>query len=101
MALDSPTLVSNLWYNDGNIVLQAESSLFRVSLGVPAEHSPVFDGIQKLPQSQDQEMYGGCPLMVLPDKAEDLANFLRAVYDSGFFEPPPSKTDFDTLAGIL
>ncbi|KIK04776.1 hypothetical protein K443DRAFT_675558 [Laccaria amethystina LaAM-08-1] len=101
MTLDGPTLVSDLWYNDGNIVLQAETSLFRVSLGVLAARSPVFDDIQKLPRSQEQEMYGDCPLMVLPDKAEDLANFLRAVYDSGFFEPPPSETDFHTLAGIL
>ncbi|KIK04784.1 hypothetical protein K443DRAFT_4328 [Laccaria amethystina LaAM-08-1] len=101
MALDSVTLVSDLWYDDGNIVLQAESSLFRVFLGVLATHSPIFNDIQKLPRSQDQEMYGNCPLMVLHDKAEDLANFLRALYDSGFFEPPPSKTNFDTLAGIL
>ncbi|EDR12104.1 uncharacterized protein LACBIDRAFT_311092 [Laccaria bicolor S238N-H82] len=101
MATDSPTLVSDLWYDDGNIVLQAESSLFRVSLGVLAARSPVFDDIRKLPRSQDQEMYDDCPLIVLPDKAEDLANFLRAVYNSGFFQPPPSKTDFDTLAGIL
>ncbi|KIK04775.1 hypothetical protein K443DRAFT_675557 [Laccaria amethystina LaAM-08-1] len=93
--------VPDLWYNDGNIVLQAESSLFRVSLGVLAARSPIFEDIQNLPRSQDQEMYDDCPLMVLPDKAEDLANFLRAVYNSGFFEPPPSKTNFDTLAGIL
>ena len=79
----SPTLVSDLWYDDGNIVLQAESSLFRVFLGVLAAHSPVFNDIQKLPRSQDQEMYGDCPLMVLHDKAEDLANFLRAIYNSG------------------
>ena len=83
MAPDSPTLVSDLWYDDGNIVLQADSSLFRVSLGVLAARSPVFDDIQNLPRSQDQEMYGDCPLMVLHDKAEDLANFLRAVYNSG------------------
>jgi hypothetical protein len=83
MALDSPTLVSDLWYNDGNIVLQAESSLFRVSLGVLAARSPVFNDIQTLPRSQDQEMYDDCPMMVLPDKAEDMANFLRAVYNSG------------------
>jgi hypothetical protein len=75
--------VLDLWYNDGNVVLQAESSLFRVSLGVLAARSPIFEDIQKLPRSQDQEMYGDCPLMVLPDKAEDLANFLRAVYNSG------------------
>ena len=84
MAADSPTLVSDLWYNDGNVVLQAESSLFRVSLGVLAARSPIFDDIQKLPRSQDQEMYDDCPLIVLPDKAEDLGNFLRAVYNSGW-----------------
>ena len=83
MALASPTKVSDLWYDDGNIVLQAESSLFRISLGVLAAHSPIFDAIRKLPQSQDQEMYEDCPLVVLHDKAEDLGNFLRAVYDSG------------------
>jgi hypothetical protein len=83
MALGGPTLVSDLWYDDGNIVLQAESSLFRVFLGVLAAHSAIFNDIQKLPRSQDQEMYGDCPLMVLHDKAEDLANFLRAVYNSG------------------
>ncbi|EDR12103.1 uncharacterized protein LACBIDRAFT_323131 [Laccaria bicolor S238N-H82] len=103
MALASPTLVrvSGLWYDDGNIVFQAESSLFRVSLGVLAAHSPIFDDLLKLPQSQDQEMYEDCPLMVLHDKAEDLANFLRAVYYCGFFEPPPSKTTIDIVAGVL
>ena len=83
MASDGVPLVSDLWYDDGNIVLKAESSLFRVFLGVLAAHSPVFSDIQKLPRSQDQEMYDDCPLMVLHDKAEDLANFLRAVFNSG------------------
>ena len=83
MALASPTKVSDLWYNDGNIVFQAESSVFRIYLGLLAAHSPIFDAIRKSPQSQDQEMYEDCPLILLDDKAEDLANFLRAVYDSG------------------
>ncbi|TFK39269.1 hypothetical protein BDQ12DRAFT_698267 [Crucibulum laeve] len=100
-SLGSVRQVQDLWYEDGNIIFKAGDSLFKVSKGVVAARSPVFHDMLAFPQPDDQEMYDGCPLVMLYDADEDVRYFLKAIYDSGFFEPPPSTTEFDIISGIL
>lgn len=72
-----------LWLDDGNIVLQADTTLYKVHRSTLALHSPVFDDMFRLPQvfsDAKQEMIDGCPLVVLHDTAEDIDLMLRAFY---------------------
>ncbi|KAJ7039025.1 hypothetical protein C8F04DRAFT_1086858 [Mycena alexandri] len=51
---DAPVNRSEIWHNDGSVVLQAENTQFRVHQSVLAMHSQFFRGIQGLPQPLDQ-----------------------------------------------
>ncbi|KAJ6477830.1 hypothetical protein C8R47DRAFT_1219735 [Mycena vitilis] len=126
------TRVASLWFEDDNLILRAESSLFRVSKGVLAARSSVFrdmlsfpvpprpsrrtasggsgmhlgdmegvEGVEGDAGEDEDGLIDGCPVVRLHDTAADVTVFLRAIFDSGFFEPPPNKTDLATIIGIL
>ncbi|KAJ7927015.1 hypothetical protein B0H13DRAFT_1971769, partial [Mycena leptocephala] len=79
--------VLDLWFEDDNLILRAENSLFADMLSFP--------------QTEEEERIDGCPVVRLHDSAADVTCFLRAIFDSSFFEPPPSKTSLPTITGIL
>ncbi|KAJ6548105.1 hypothetical protein DFH09DRAFT_989147 [Mycena vulgaris] len=103
MDVDSgtPTRVEELWFSDSGLVVQAGLSLFRVSGAILAARSPVFKDMLAFPQPPDAETIEGCPVVRLPDSATDVTTFFRAIFDSSFFEPYPSKTNLDTVISIL
>ena len=72
----------DLWFEDGTIVLQAETTLFRVYSGILARHSPFFKNLFTLPQPSDAEKYEEIPLVQLAgDSAQDVHDFLLALHD--------------------
>lgn len=79
----------DLWFSDGSVVLQAESTLFRVHKSQLARRSVVFSDMFTLPQpvvstshaTFADESYESCPVVRLHDSAEDVANLLLALYD--------------------
>ncbi|KAF9558726.1 hypothetical protein CPC08DRAFT_638595 [Agrocybe pediades] len=77
---------SYLWFEDGNVVLQAQDTLFRVHQSVLSLHSEVFSDMFKLPLPSDdtsQPMFEqGCPLISLSDSAEDLTCLLSNIYEN-------------------
>ena len=79
----SPSLerVSELWFDDGTIILQAGTSIFRVYKGLLAARSPVFLDMISMPEPDQMELMEGCPLVRLEDSAEDLEYFLRCIHD--------------------
>ncbi|KAJ7223492.1 hypothetical protein GGX14DRAFT_351947 [Mycena pura] len=91
----------NLWFSDCGLVIRADKMLFRVSKDMLAARSPVFADMLSFPQPADVEMIEGCPVVSLPDAAQEVTVFLRAVFDPEFFKPYPSKTDYPTIRGIL
>ncbi|KAJ7610470.1 hypothetical protein FB45DRAFT_700290, partial [Roridomyces roridus] len=95
------TRVEDLWFEDSGLIIQAGDSLFRVSGSVLAARSPIFRDMLAIPQPEDQPKMDGCPIVVLPDSAEDTEYFLRAIFDSSFFEGPPKPTTEPTVAGVL
>ncbi|KAJ7128299.1 hypothetical protein C8R46DRAFT_1237068 [Mycena filopes] len=113
------TGAEGLWFEDCGLIIQAETTLFRVSRDFLAMRSPVFGGNAcPLPTPQDAELMEGCPFVRLPDSAEDVTLFpqgpailrVRFYYIQQslhlsalqrFFEPPPTKTSFSVVAGIL
>jgi capsid portal protein len=84
---DEPITRSDIWYEDGSVVLQARNTQFRVHWGVLAQHSSFFRDMQKLPQPPDQPNADGCPIVELQDEVADVEHLLRALYSS--FVPPP------------
>ncbi|KAJ7060875.1 hypothetical protein C8F01DRAFT_1141150 [Mycena amicta] len=78
----SPTRCRTLWMPHGDIILQAESTQFRVHRDLLARHSSVFDGMFMLPTPQDEPTLEGCPVVILAtDSAKDWELLLKALYD--------------------
>ncbi|KAJ7753195.1 hypothetical protein B0H16DRAFT_1373023 [Mycena metata] len=95
------THAEGLWFEDCGLIIQAETTLFRISRDFLAMRSPVFADMLSMPTPVDAETMDGCPFVRLPDAAQDVTYFLKALLYSEFFEPPPSKTTFPIVAGVL
>ncbi|KAF8144682.1 hypothetical protein K438DRAFT_2029083 [Mycena galopus ATCC 62051] len=91
----------SLWFTDGTVVLQAENHLFRLSLGILAAKSPVFQDMLAFPQPKNGETYDGCPMINLSDSAQDATHFLKAIFHYDYFEPWPAEHGFHVVAGVL
>jgi len=76
---------SKYWFEDGNVVLQTENTLFRVHRSILSRHSEVFKDTFAMPQppSEANECIEGCPVTVVPlsDTAEDMNNMISFLYD--------------------
>ncbi|KAJ7125130.1 hypothetical protein C8R44DRAFT_782400 [Mycena epipterygia] len=75
---------SDIWYQDGSIVLQVQDTQFRVHWGVLAQHSSFFRDMQGLPQPPDQPSADDCPIVELSDSATDVEHLLKALYNTTF-----------------
>ncbi|KAJ7030040.1 hypothetical protein C8F04DRAFT_1042920 [Mycena alexandri] len=81
---DAPITRSEIWYQDGSVVLQAQDTQFRVHFGVLAAQSAFFRDMQGLPQPPDQPTVEGCPVVEIQDDVSDVKHLLTAVYDPIF-----------------
>lgn len=83
LTLDETTQAGDLWFDDGNIILQAEKTLFRVYSGFLGARSSVFrDMLSFPPPAEGNDKLDGCPIVVLYDSARDVNYFLKAIFDS-------------------
>lgn len=117
---DEPTRVDDVWFTDGNLILQAENSLFRIYGGIISARSSVFrDMLAFPPPAEGNATFEGCPIVEVYDSAVDMTYFLRAVLDSrcvksspffidclshhinSFFEPPPSPSELPIVSAVL
>ncbi|KAL4246431.1 hypothetical protein ABKN59_009645 [Abortiporus biennis] len=73
------------WFEDGNIILLAEETSFRVHKTFLSRHSTVFNDILNIPQTQDSlcTQVDGCPTIYLSDSKEDIHCMLSVLYDGG------------------
>ena len=76
------TRSTDCWFDDGNVVLQVESTLFRVHRSILSMHSEVFRGMFSVPQpvAVDGELVDNCPVVQFPDRAVDWTHVLKAFY---------------------
>ncbi|KAJ7606978.1 hypothetical protein DFH06DRAFT_236465 [Mycena polygramma] len=96
------TRVQDLWFSDGSLVVRAEDTVFRVSGAVLAARSSVFQDMQGFGSSiPDEERIDGTPVVELHDLAVEVEPFLRAIFDSSFFMPPPSGPELCHILAIL
>ncbi len=71
---------SSVWFEDGNIIVQAESAQFRVYRGILAMNSSVLRGMFELAQPDESDMQDGCPVVHFYDSAQDVRHFLCALH---------------------
>ncbi|KAJ6551380.1 hypothetical protein B0H19DRAFT_1157418 [Mycena capillaripes] len=76
---------SDIWHDDGSVVLQAESTQFRVHWSVLSLHSTFFRDMRGLPQPADQPSIEGCPVIQLHDSSVDVEHLLNALYNPHLF----------------
>lgn len=59
------TRADRVWFDDGNVVVQAEQTLFKVHKSILALHSTVFKDMFSIPQPppEGEIMVEGCPVV--------------------------------------
>lgn len=84
--MNSPQVyrIPGLWFDDGNIVIQAQSSQYRLYRYLLSRKSPVLAEILARTDHAKVDCGNGCNLdfVELDDEEEDLTCFLRALVDS-------------------
>ncbi|KAJ7847656.1 hypothetical protein B0H13DRAFT_2405622 [Mycena leptocephala] len=84
------------------LVIRADDTIFRVSKSVLCARSSVFRDMVAFPQPDvAAESLESSPVVCLHDCATDVEVFLRAIFDSNHFMPPPEPVDIHVVLGIL
>ncbi|TFK53954.1 hypothetical protein OE88DRAFT_1732693 [Heliocybe sulcata] len=91
------TKSKDLWFDDGNIVIQAESTVFKVHRSILALNSAVFKDMFAVAQPEDGEQFADCPLVNVQDESDAMSHFLKAMYIPGYTE---AITDFLQIASV-
>ncbi|KAJ7119177.1 hypothetical protein C8R44DRAFT_673540 [Mycena epipterygia] len=93
--------VQGLWFEDGSLIIQAGNSQFRVYRGVLVARSSIFQDMLSLAQPPSSDLVEGCPLVHLHDNPGDVSVFLKAIFDSEFFETHPTPSRLEIISSIL
>jgi hypothetical protein len=70
-----------LWFEDGNVVLQAGGMLFRVHRTILAKTSPVLKDMLDVPEQPSRNIVDGCLTIHLSDAGKDVEHFLTVLYN--------------------
>ncbi|KDQ59525.1 hypothetical protein JAAARDRAFT_68161 [Jaapia argillacea MUCL 33604] len=76
-----PILRSDVWYDDGNIIVIAESTQFKVFKGKLSEASTIFQDMFLVSTPSTDDVLDGCPVIHISDSAEDVRHMLRAIHN--------------------
>ncbi|KAI4519765.1 hypothetical protein GGG16DRAFT_63234 [Schizophyllum commune] len=85
------TDLSRPWFSDGNITLIAGDSSFRVFKSILAAHSTFFRDLFWSASDEGPHGPDGLPILQLHDDPAELSCFLRAIFDSSYFNVHPSS----------
>lgn len=78
----SPTYMrGDPWFDDGNVVLVAQGTAFRVFRSVLSKNSEIFHDMFAMPQPADVETFEGCPVVHLQDAKHDLEVVIKALFE--------------------
>ncbi|KAF7978929.1 hypothetical protein HWV62_44133 [Athelia sp. TMB] len=94
---------SDVWYDDGNVVLQAQGTQFKFYRGILAHSSSVFKDMFTIPQpaSVDTQLVDGCPVVHLSDSAEEVRYILRALCPERHTLSGTTELPFAVLSAYL
>jgi len=73
---------SKFWFQDGNVVLQAEHTQFRLHRSVLSMHCPIFRDMFACSLPENGPTVDGCPLVHFSETLEDTENFIKILYKS-------------------
>ncbi|KAJ6572785.1 hypothetical protein DFH09DRAFT_916516 [Mycena vulgaris] len=95
--------VDDLWFSNDTLVLKADKKVFRVTKSVLTMRSSVFRDMVAFPTPtiEDAEIIEGSPVVLLHDSADAVEVFLRAIFDSSYFMPPPALVEEHSVLSIL
>ncbi|KAJ7030196.1 hypothetical protein C8F04DRAFT_1114197 [Mycena alexandri] len=93
--------VDCLWFEDDTLILRAEDSIYRVSKGVLMARSDVLNTLICGLAKSNLATLENCFVLKLNHSAEDVTSFLKAIFDSDFFLPPPAKAPFAVVIGVI
>ena len=76
---------SEVWFEDGNIVVIAQNVAFRFHKSVLSIHSSVFRDLFSIPPPSPtsevvDETFDGCPVVRVSDTSYDFRELIRATY---------------------
>ncbi|KAI0720085.1 hypothetical protein C8T65DRAFT_736251 [Cerioporus squamosus] len=73
---------TSFWFEDGNIIVVAQQTAFRVHKSVLSRHSDTFSGLFTVPQPlEGAEKIEECPIVRISDSAHDFGHLLHVLYD--------------------
>ncbi|KAH9833975.1 uncharacterized protein C8Q71DRAFT_770391 [Rhodofomes roseus] len=90
-----------IWFADGNVVLEAKGHVFRIYQGLLAHNSEIFRDLFTVPQPTSMETYEGCPIVHLTDRPEDLRHLLRVIYHGNRYYRPDEQLEFAAVAALV
>ncbi|KAF8956202.1 hypothetical protein BDZ97DRAFT_1925676 [Flammula alnicola] len=97
-----PQMVPELWFQEADVIFHAGNKLFRIHRSILSKRSPIFNDMFSIPQPHEADtMDDGCTHIHLPDREMDVYFFFLAIFDSSFFEGPPSTPSIASIVGIL
>ena len=73
------TRSEEFWFPDGNIVIVADKTAFRVYRGLLALQSTVFADLFTASSPRPEESYEDCPAINLTDSPQDVTHLLRVL----------------------
>ncbi|KAM5544851.1 hypothetical protein V8D89_001749 [Ganoderma adspersum] len=109
---DSITRDSDVWYEDGNIVVIAQTTAFRFHKSVVSHHSSVFRDLFSVPQPSPPavagesepgaraETFDGCAAVRVSDTSYDFRELLRAIYGGVSYLRLDQVVTFPVLAAL-
>ncbi|TDL16700.1 hypothetical protein BD410DRAFT_776924 [Rickenella mellea] len=90
-----------LWFDDGNIILTTNVSLFRVHRGLLSMNSPVFADMLAMPQPDRMEdSFEDLPIVEINDNDTDFTHLLCFFYDRRYYQGG-TQTTFEKISGLL
>ncbi|KAK7024853.1 BTB domain-containing protein [Favolaschia claudopus] len=95
--------VEELWFSSDTVIIRAQDRIFRVFAAILKQKSSVFADMFAFPQpaSSDVETMDGVPVVTVHDDPAEMEVFLKAIFDSDFFMPPPATATIHNCLGIL
>jgi hypothetical protein len=80
----TPTITQDqgFWFDDGSVILCAETIGFRVHRSLLSKNSTIFRDMFAIGQPAQDHMIEGCPVVQLYDSPDDLRHFLRLIYET-------------------
>jgi hypothetical protein len=72
---------TSVWYDDGNLLIKVETTLFKVHRSILASRSTVFESMLASIQQSGSSRLEQCPIITLhADSSKDMVHALKAIY---------------------